>query len=158
MTFISQAHVGPEHPEQLPPHRLEVDCVTREGYPVCMGAAAYDETRCTCTTLTDADHEKCVAEAWEAFHARAGAMCDDCAFRKGSPESEELERIARQDTPFYCHKGMPVRAPFGKPVQDDYCPRTDATGAPLGYPVCAGWKRAHEALVRSDALVRSKAP
>lgn len=135
--------IGDEHPEQLPPHRLDHDCVHVHGYPQCMGAAALDEGHCTCSFLTEADHERCEREGLEHFEARGGDMCHDCAFRKGSPEQDELNRIAAQDEPFHCHQGMPVRTIGGVPQKDSYMPR-DRKNA--NYPICAGWQRAHDAL------------
>lgn len=41
--------------------------------------------------------------------------CDNCAFRKGSPEQKDLEAFARlraklgwRGASFYCHKGVPI--------------------------------------------------
>lgn len=151
VVHINKARTGPEHPEALPPHRIVLSCEVIHGYPLCMGAAAMGPERCTCDTLTQAQHELCLADAWEAWAARGGDMCGDCAFRKGSPEQEQLEKIAASSTPFRCHQGMPVDARSGKPVQDAYVPvlvvdrETQAIEAP-GFPICAGWLRARQAL------------
>lgn len=135
------------HPEPLPAHRIMRSCIALHGHPRCYGAAHDGEAGCYCDTLTDEQHAQCVAEARAAFEARAGEMCDDCAFRRGSPEADELDRIAADSTPFRCHKGMPVDARPGFPMLNAYCPRAAERGAP-DYPVCAGWKRAHAAATR----------
>lgn len=139
------------HDESLPPHRLHLDCESKHGYPKCMGAAAMGPENCTCETLTSAEHDRCIDDAWEAWSKRDGAACDDCAFRAGSPENDMLDTIAAQDIPFRCHKGMPVKALGGVPSKDSYCPRVDADGEGVGFPVCAGWKRAHAALKRKES-------
>lgn len=43
--------------------------------------------------------------------------CDNCAFHKNSPERSDPEKwqalqeaFAYRETPFYCHKGMPIQA------------------------------------------------
>jgi hypothetical protein len=139
---------GVLHPEQLPTHRLDHDCVHLLGYPDCYGAACLGDDHCTCHLLTVQQHEQCEREAQEHFETRGGKMCHDCAFRKGSPEEEKLEQIAIQDEPFHCHQGMPVRAIGGVPQKDSYSPR----GLKL-YPVCAGWQRAHAAALAREAQV-----
>lgn len=152
---ILEGNVGPAHPEKLPSYRVQYDCVTLLGYPDCMGAAAMGPEHCTCQTLTDEDHAKCVADAKAAFEARNGEMCHDCAFRKGSPESEQLYDIAISEKPFRCHQGAPVNARGGVPVQDAYVPRmTD--GEALDYPICAGWLKARH--VKSLPLGTQSAP
>jgi hypothetical protein len=133
------------HPEQLPSHRLDHDCEHVHGYPQCMGAAAMDAGHCTCSFLTQEQHERCEREGAAAAEARAGDMCADCAFRKGSPEEDDQERIAAQVEPFHCHQGMPVRTIGGVPQKDSYRPRNVKL-----YPVCAGWLRAREALLRRN--------
>lgn len=152
VVHINQAPVGPVHPEALPPHRLVRSCVEVHGYPKCMGAAAMGDERCTCSdTLSQEDHERCVAEAWDAFHKRRGRACHDCAFRKGSPEQDDVAKIAASAVPFRCHQGMPVDARGGMPVENAYAPalRTSKRGTEApDYPVCAGWRRAHAALQR----------
>lgn len=83
-------------------------------------------------------------------------MCDDCAFRKGSPErasqyeEETLFHLATTGTPFWCHDGMlrPARwvHPLGMVVDgdpDDWTP-PQISGIPYradGSPglLCAGW-------------------
>jgi hypothetical protein len=148
---VNAALTGEPHPEPLPPHRIMRSCDDALGYPNCYGSAGMGPERCTCDTLTDEQHALCVAEGWAAFHARSGRMCDDCAFRKGSPEAEQLTRIAASSVPFRCHKGMPVDAKGGEPVRDAYCPRTSSNHWSVEateYPVCAGWKRARAAQAR----------
>jgi hypothetical protein len=152
IVHINQARSGETHPEELPSYRLVRSCVDIHGYPQCMGAAAMGPERCTCDTLTPEEHEQCLGDAWSDFHARGGDMCRDCAFRKGSPEEESLAKIASEPTPFRCHQGMPVDARSGAPIKDAYAPvliRNAQGGIESpNYPICAGWKRAHEALAR----------
>lgn len=151
---INEASDGPVHPEPLPPHRLVRSCIDVLGYPNCMGAAEWGPERCTCTdTLSEADHQLCLADARKAHRARRGRTCHDCAFRKGSPEQDELARIAASPVPFRCHQGMPVDARRGTPVENAYAPvlRTSDRGVEApDYPVCAGWKRARAALQRKS--------
>lgn len=137
---------GEMHPEPLPTHRIRLDCMTaNDGVPDCYGAAAHGPTGCTCDTLSEEDHARCVADAWRAFRGRAGAMCHDCAFRKGSPEQEQIPDIAAQGTPFRCHQGMPVDARGGSPHKDAYCPKLTDDNQALDYPICAGWWNAYAA-------------
>lgn len=122
-------------------HRVRIDCETLTGVPQCIGSAVYGPERCTCDNLSDEDHIQCIRDAWRAEMERNGEPCHDCAFRKGSPEQDIIDRIARQDAPFRCHQGMPFNASSvaqgGSVV--DYCPQS-----PVGYPICAGWLRARE--------------
>jgi hypothetical protein len=111
--------------------------------------------RCNCTdVLTPEQHERCLADAWQAWLDRQGEPCDDCAFRKGSPEQGEgdLARIATQPVPFRCHKGMPVDARSGKPIENAYAPvlvrGRDGLIEAAQYPICTGWRRARCALIK----------
>lgn len=142
--FTCSAPTDDVHPEALPEHRIARSCEAVHGYPQCMGAAGFGPERCTCEMLTPEQHALCLRDAWEAYNARGGEPCDDCAFRKGSPESDDLDRIAAQEKPFYCHKGAPVDARGGFPAKDAYVPGRRFTE----YPVCPGWQRAHAALAR----------
>lgn len=152
VVHIDRARTGPEHPEALPPHRILLSCEAKFGYPRCDGAANLGPAYCTCDTLSPEDHARCVSDGVEAFLRRGGGMCDDCAFRAGSPESDRLEEIARSSVPFRCHKGAPVDARSGTPVKDAYVPvlARSATGEleDIGYPICAGWRRANAALTK----------
>lgn len=153
IVHVNAARRGEPHPEPLPPHRVALSCEALHGHPRCMGAASMGPDRCTCDdTLTPEQHEQCRADAWDAFMARGGEPCDDCAFRKGSPEAADLVEIARNRTPFRCHKGMPVDARPGYPQRDAYCPGMVRDGAgnvtAPEYPICAGWKRAHAAVTK----------
>ncbi len=70
-------------------------------------------------------------------------MCDNCAYRRGSPErsdpygwAEHWDRHIVDGLPFYCHKGLPL----------DFNPRgsTDVTATPevlaeARVKPCAGW-------------------
>jgi hypothetical protein len=150
---INQAAAGPVHLEPLPAHRLVRSCMAVHGYPKCIGAAAMGEERCTCSdTLSESDHQQCLAEAWEAHRQRRGRACHDCAFRKGSPEQDSVAAIAASPVPFRCHQGMPLDARRGTPVENAYAPvmRKSHRGVEApDYPICAGWKRAHAALQRA---------
>ncbi|WP_422074158.1 hypothetical protein [Tranquillimonas rosea] len=74
--------------------------------------------------------------------------CDDCAFRKGSPERAdpykwaEIMSIVERGQPFHCHKGLP------------YDPHTGAYDAPDEergrVTVCAGWLNANVAHLRRE--------
>lgn len=146
MTALTHLHIygnacGEPHPEELPKYRIRLDCESLTGVIDCMGAAAMGPGHCTCETLTDEDHARCLADAHAAHAARNGDMCRDCAFRKGSPENDELEKIAASEVPFRCHQGAPVDARGGTPIKDAYCPRA-VKGEAIGYPICAGWLRA----------------
>lgn len=109
-------------------------------------------------------------------HIRPGGLCDDCAYRPGSPERTGddryisgkllLDQLAKTVTAFYCHDGMrqPVawRHPAGMRIPAEKCgdyqpPIVDAvpyqTDGTPGY-LCAGWAanvRAH--LNRSRRLM-----
>jgi hypothetical protein len=152
LVHVCRAREGEPHPEPLPAHRIARSCIDVHGYPRCYGAAHDGPAGCHCIdTLTPEQHQQCRADAWQAFRERGGEACDDCAFRKGSPESERLDEIARSTVPFRCHKGMPVDARPGYPQRDAYCPGILRIGSSIDapdYPTCAGWKRAHAALAR----------
>lgn len=77
------------------------------------------------------------------------ARCVDCAFRPDSPEHENFRTMEGimlsvvDDVPFYCHQGMHVTA------DGRYIPHNrDAKGAPVGHPVCAGWRAARAKVER----------
>lgn len=129
---------------------MDLSCVERYGHPQCMGAAGGGADRCTCSTLTPLDHAFCERLAHELLRARDYQPCEDCACRRGSPEWElgDLRDILDQDTPFHCHRGMPMQARGGKTT--DYVPRR-VNGRPEAYPVCMGWLRAY--LARSEGSV-----
>lgn len=152
VVHINCARSSEPHHEELPPHRLVPDCIEFHGFPQCMGSAVYGPERCTCTdTLSTDDHERCIAEAWDAYLERDGEMCHDCAFRAGSPEQDQLEKIAACDEPFRCHQGMPIDARGGVPRKNAYAPVLVQVGKGLvapEYPICAGWRRAHAALAK----------
>lgn len=101
--------------------------------------------------LTPEQLDQCVVDAWAAYFDRQGDMCADCAFRKGSPEEDNIAQIAANRTPFRCHEGMPVDARCGYPVKDAYAPVlavSDGNITAPDYPICAGWLRAHAALAK----------
>lgn len=138
----------------------------------CYGAAIYGPHRCTCwTPVYDLDQQpvdgqsvKLLAAGVEPVTRRL--MCEDCAYRPGSPErsgdpsyvgdADRLEEIAAADR-FWCHQGIrkPVkwRHPSGveidahpgayRPPSHDGVPyRADGTPAEL----CAGWDARRRAL------------
>lgn len=61
------------------------------------------------------------------------AACADCALRAGSPELEANGANLPDESPFYCHQGVPTNA-AGK-----YTPTAMCDGKPVGLMVCAGW-------------------
>jgi hypothetical protein len=84
------------------------------------------------------------------------SRCHDCAFRPGSPEMKEFHETYPSKMAtiheeldyylsgeggrvpvFFCHQGMPT-GPKGPP---DYRPPRDERGVPLGFPVCAGFRK-----------------
>ncbi|MBV7408754.1 hypothetical protein [Maritimibacter sp. DP1N21-5] len=72
--------------------------------------------------------------------------CDDCAFRKGSPERADpyrwaqMEEIVREGPAFHCHKGL--RRDIDTGAYDMPDRRTGRV------TVCAGWLNAHAAHLR----------
>jgi len=122
---------------------VELDCETATGTPKCWGCAIYGPRKCTEQTLSDDVHLSCEAEGHRLAAERGGQPCDDCAFRPRSPEAKQeglLARVVRQETPFYCHKGMPLDGKGKMPAEGDYFPRDHKL-----YPICAGWARAQAA-------------
>lgn len=75
----------------------------------------------------------------------AKQLCDDCAWRPGSPERQDEYRwamiveatIVKQEHPFYCHKGMACELNAGGNAIGYIRPESEADMKP-----CAGW-RAH---------------
>lgn len=80
-------------------------------------------------------------------------MCDNCAFRVGSPERAdpyrwaEITETLERGQPFYCHKGLPVTldaqaltATFSAP-----CPGVDRM------TICAGWAASYMARFKVGA-------
>ncbi len=77
-------------------------------------------------------------------------MCDNCAFRKGSPERAdpyrwaELQEVVKAGRPFYCHKGLEMTLHPGG---------FGASFAPPGEgeaKVCAGWVSHRLALLAGE--------
>jgi hypothetical protein len=79
-------------------------------------------------------------------------MCDNCAFRKGSPERSDpwrwmqVSETVEDGTPFHCHKGLPMTwhrehlsATFEMP--------DPATGR---VTVCAGWLATYVAKLKRE--------
>lgn len=135
--------------EDRGPVVLWFDCVQLHGIPQCYGAAGMGPEHCTCDPLSALDHAWCEREAHRQLQARDYQLCEDCAFRKGSPESEagELPDLVASEAPFLCHRGMPAEIRGGELRR--YVPRDAAIHRlPRAYPVCMGWLRARRAGVR----------
>lgn len=73
------------------------------------------------------------------------AMCDNCAFRPGSPERDDpekwkslIETLAYRETPFICHKGVPLAAP-GSGESHDHPKRPDGSHDITRSRFCRGW-------------------
>lgn len=133
----------------------------------CAGAVQRGPGGCTCwTPLFDLDQS--TPDPTAPVQPRH-AMCSDCAYRPGSPErtgdedvagdAAQLEQLAADGTPFWCHDGMrePVRwcHPSGLTIpahssHGDYQP-PQIDGVPYradGRPglLCAGWHARRRAL------------
>lgn len=123
----------------------------------CIGNDVYGPDRCTCwTPVFELDQQQPQPPQRAEDITVRGQMCDDCAFRKNSPErvadflEEELFGLAEQRKPFYCHDGMRRPAhwlhPDGRRIEGstaDWQPPIVA-GLPYradGRPgmLCAGW-------------------
>lgn len=84
-----------------------------ETFGCCYGDALDGATRCTCwTPVFDLDQAAPIPPACpDDLHTRNRA-CNDCAFRKDSPEradpftAEELLNLAPAGETFWCHDGM----------------------------------------------------
>jgi hypothetical protein len=111
-------------------------CEEIDGVPECYGCAGMGPERCTCDTISKAEHDEAVLVAHVHYEQRGRKACRDCAFRRGSPEMDagKTEEILRSGAAFYCHQGMPVDARGGDAELGNYTP-DDATR----YPVCPGW-------------------
>jgi hypothetical protein len=127
------------------------------GIPCCYGSAHNGPGGCTCwVPIYDSEQ----SPLQDGPVAKRNTMCEDCAYRKNSPERSGLEgysgdedmlmEIVYTGEPFYCHQGMrrviAYRHPCGFEIPapaSDYAP-------PLGYQVplkadgtladiCGGW-------------------
>lgn len=121
--------------------------------PCCLGSAVYGPERCTCW---ESEHDQ------EQQPPKAGPrnvrvrMCEDCAFRPGSPERSGDARYEHSDEDglddvmrgeFVCHQGMRrlVREVHPSGAELVACPGAyepgdppmKADGSPADY--CAGW-------------------
>ena len=101
-------------------------------------------------------------EAEEAQFPR-DEMCHDCAFRPDSPERKDPEVWARLladpdqsglDGVFYCHHSRDGSREMPTDEHGNYNPRRDASGRPVGWPICAGWVRTFD--VNMDRLNRRR--
>lgn len=108
-----------------------------DGMCDCFGAAGMGPRRCTCDTITQAEHDEAVLVAHVHYEQRKRKACHDCAFRRGSPEMEsgKTDEIMRDGSAqFHCHQGMPIDARGCRPELGNFAP-DDATR----YPICTGW-------------------
>ncbi len=75
-------------------------------------------------------------------------MCDNCAFRKNSPERQdpyrwaEIMEIVEEGRPFHCHKGLPFDLKTSK-----FEPPSKEAGR---VTVCAGWINARLAHLKKE--------
>jgi hypothetical protein len=82
-------------------------------------------------------------------------MCDNCAFRKGSPERADPKRWAevwatvQTGQIFHCHKGLPVTL-HKESLTATFSPPDAATGR---VTVCAGWLAARIAHFRKAETI-----
>lgn len=78
-------------------------------------------------------------------------MCDNCAFRKGSPERAdpyrwaEMQETLEKGQYFYCHKGLTVT------LSEDRETATFDAPDPKDGKVCAGWLAAYVAQLKRSA-------
>lgn len=117
--------------------------------PICIGDGG---PHCACDgsgLITETDAAEWRAEFGVELEpaprppARMSEPCVDCAFRHGSPESdnivvlETLVQGVEDGRPFFCHQGMHCNS------RGEYVPlASTADGIPVGYPICAGWREA----------------
>jgi len=95
--------------------------------------------------VTDVAHAVCLdcQRLHEVEHRDwpLSAMCDNCAFRKGSPERDDPARWAEMmatlaaEQRFHCHKGLPMSLP-DKNGDVHFEPPDAAKGR---VKICAGW-------------------
>ena len=138
--------------------------------PMCDGdpATTADPRFCVChgvgaVTATEAASwaaEGVAVRALPPVPKRLARPCVGCAFRRGSPEREDMhgtwtsiaEGLA-EARPFRCHVGMPVDA------RGRYVPRAGIVdGQPVGAPICAGWATARRRLARGLPLLQALRP
>jgi len=101
------------------------------------------------------------------------APCNNCAFRKGSPEQDDpwlwmrIKEGIEDGSPFYCHKGVPI-----KPNSEhgfDYPMKTivvecGGTDTPVDVPdrarlrLCRGWLNSRWAQVKRNAKQETATP
>lgn len=148
------------------------DDIPDAGNGECCWGAGRDRRSCTCWEVVfDLEQAEPVQKLvdWLAAGIEPSIrqrMCEDCAYRPGSPErqgdpghkgdSAELERIARESR-FWCHQGMrrPVlfrhpsgvewpghAAAYSPPIVDGVPYKADGTPGDL----CAGWAARSRAL------------
>jgi hypothetical protein len=84
-------------------------------------------------------------------------MCDNCAFRKGSPERADpwrwmqVEETVEDGNPFHCHKGLPVTL-NGDGLSATFTAPNPATGR---VTVCAGWLATRIAHCRKSEAINA---
>jgi hypothetical protein len=130
-------------------------------YVDCSGSGQYGITGCECwEPVYDVDQaDPCDIRGNNIPAAdlpARDAMCDDCAFRPGSPEREttyhreELFALADRGEPFFCHDGMRRPIAWRHPRLGEISGDTDDWTPPIiaGVPyrangepalMCAGW-------------------
>ncbi|RSD26371.1 hypothetical protein [Amycolatopsis eburnea] len=135
--------------------------------PCCYGVAMGAAEDCSCwRPVYDTPGHADPVEGMTPT-VRPGGMCGDCAYRPDSPERQddpqhrgnatELEMLAEDGRPFYCHQGMrrilrwehpsgavlPAHpADYAPPIVDDVPIKVDGTPAYL----CGGWDARRRAL------------
>lgn len=170
---ICGGNCGPHEPEGgWPPDEID---------PCCWGFMEDSWVGCTCWVpvfnhdgqVPPDEHQQQLLAAGVEPNTRAG-MCQDCAYRPGSPEKtgdqtytgdpEFLETIAASGERFWCHQGMLLvtawRHPSGVVIPGHpgaYCPpivggvpyKADGTPGDL----CAGWAARRRALTATGRAV-----
>lgn len=122
---------------------------------ICEGAGAITAAQAATWTEETSDPVRELAPVPK----RMAKPCDDCAFRRGSPERDGAEWPAivesvAEGEPFFCHVGMLVDS-GGRHVPPA---GFDDEGRPIGAPVCAGWARARRRLAAGTPLRRAVRP
>ena len=81
-------------------------------------------------------------EPYESFKS----MCDNCAFRQGSPERADKEKweallldIAYMEKPFMCHKGVPIETELNTGHTHRHPKKADGTFDMDKMRYCVGW-------------------
>lgn len=125
--------------------------------PTCAGCGS---PRLAATCNTDTHYGFCLeCGRLQELETRADPcrqMCDNCAYRRGSPEradpfgwAEHRDRHIAGGQPFYCHKGLAIDF---DPRGETHVIDTPETIAEATQKPCAGWLAARIAYcTRKDA-------